>query len=521
MHRIGLIMLIFLIIYTGCNQSGNNQTSDIDPDYLDPYRPQIHYSRHTGWLSDPNGLYYHDGEWHLMFQGFSNREKWEGTNWDHAVSNDLLHWEHQPTVLKAAAGLSYYSGSAYVDTANVSGLGTKQKIPVLAFYTTHPMPNHPVRPNQNYISIAHSLDNGKSWTYGNRHIIDNSSVPSERDPSVFYHEPSGKYVMATIGDQCIRLYSSPNLLDWTFESEALRGHSWECPDMNIMTVQETGEEKVVLITSKHGVPNSSHGTAYHVGTFDGHHFNRDDTSSTLYWMDWGSDFYAGITYANAPNGRVLFQSWFGWPCQFHKTMAPTSKFSGTMNLIRELTLHQDENGKYIIKSIPIDAYRSLRTDSVTTGVLTLSGRNVIRNKIGSHEPLEIILEAELEEGVTFGIRLKNDFGEDYIFKYDDWQKHFIGDRTKAGTHPRHYTKNYNDLSRMPYELKNHKLKLHIFWDVSTFEVFVDEGRKAFSQLLYPREPFTTIELFSTGGNTDLGSVRIYNLTSIWQIGGKR
>lgn len=487
----------------------------IDPHYLDPYRPQIHYSRDTGWLSDPNGLYYLDGKWHLMYQGFSNRIRWHGTSWDHAVSTDLLHWEHMPTVLPAEGIINYYSGSAVVDTNNVSGFGSNGQIPVLLFYTTDYDRSPPVRPF-NKISIARSVDHGKTWVYGDMHAVESTAHATERDPSVFWHEPSGKWVMATIGARSIRFYFSDNLLDWQFESEALQGSSWECPDLNMMTVEETGEKKVVLITSKHGAPNSSHGTAYHVGTFDGHRFHPEDTTGTLQWIDWGSDFYAGITYSNVPDGRVLFQSWFGWPAQIQKIWAPTSKFSGTMNLIRELTLHVDGQGGYFLRSSPIPEYKKLRKDSTVLDDLAISGRKTIRENIGSHDPMEIILESKITEGSVFGIRLKNDFGEDYVFKYDDWQKHFMGDRTKAGTHPRHHTKNYNDLSRMPYMAKNRQLKLHIFWDVSTFEVFVDNGREAFSQLLYPREPFSTIELLSFGGDTRIKSLKMFDLKSIWE-----
>ncbi len=217
-----------------------------------------------------------------------------------------------------------------------------------------------------------------------------------------------------------------------------------------------------------------------------------------------------------PDGRVLFQSWFGWPAQFHKSFARTSKFSGTMNLIRELTLHRQGDGTHFLRTMPIDEYKKLRTDSMKMEDFVVAGRKNILENIGSHEPMEIILEATLDEGATFGIRLKNDFGEDYVFHYDNWHEHFMGDRTKAGTVPRHYTKNYNDLSRMPYKLDGQRLKLRIYWDVSTFEVFVDEGKEAFSQLFYPREPFTTLELFAKGGKGTVESLTIYDLKSIWK-----
>lgn len=507
--RITILLSVFACLCS-CMQekspSEANQTS-IHPDYLDPYRPQIHYSRDTGWLSDPNGLYYLEDEWHLMFQGFSNREgRYAGTNWDHAVSKDLLHWKHLPTVLPGENQVSYYSGCAVVDQGVV-----------WAFYTTHYMGKHPSTPNRNKISIARSEDNGKTWSYGDHHPIANPEFPHERDPSVFWHEESKRWVMATAGTGHIRFYSSENLSDWTFESEALPYPSWECPDLASIKVEETGEEKTLLITSTNGgVANSSHGTCYHVGTFDGHEFHPEDTTATKHWLDWGSDFYAGISYSSAPDKQVLFQSWFGWPCQINKALSRTTKFSGTMNLIRELTLHVDNTGAYYLKSNPIDSYKKLRNDSSTIRNLSISDRKTVRQNIGSHEPLEILLEAGISEGAVFGLRLKNDFGEDYLFQYDDWHGQFIGDRSNSGTVPGHLSGTYNSMARMPYQARDNQLKLRIYWDVSTFEVFVDDGREAFSQLLYPREPFSALEFYSFGGETTIKSLVIYDLNSIWK-----
>ena len=513
-----LLLCVVVGFFYSCSSERPNsltESDDTNPHYLDPYRPQIHYSRDSGWLSDPNGLFYLNGAWHLMFQGFS-RNVPGGTSWDHASTEDLLHWKNLPRVLNGKSNISYYSGCSVVDNNNVSGLAKDGKVPVLAFYTTHPEGLISGKPSPNKISLAYSLDSGKNWTYGNTDVISNKEFSDERDPSVFWHAQSKKWIMATAGTGFIRFYSSVNLLEWKFESKSLPYPSWECPSLANIKVEETGEEKVLLITSTNGgVPNSSHGTCYHVGTFDGQNFIPEDTTTTKHWIDWGSDFYAGINYSNAPENRTLFQSWFGWPCQWGNSPR-TTKFLGSMNLIRELKLHVDDKGSYYLKSNPIDEYKKLRRDSTIIRDLEISGRKDIRKHIGSHEPLEIILEADVSEGTVFGIRLKNDFGEDYLFQYDDWNKRFNGDRTNAGTLPGHYTNSYNSISIMPYEAKNNKLKLRIYWDVSTFEVFVDEGKEGFSQLFFPREPFSVLELYAFGGLAKVKTLKIYDLKSIWK-----
>ena len=497
-----------------------DSAGSVDRCSLEPHRPQIHYSREVGWLSDPNGLYYLDGEWHLMFQGFPARQgEYVGTNWDHAVSTDLLHWEHRPTVLQAADQVSYYSGCGVVDNGNVSGLGTDDRVPVLAFYTTHFMSAHPETPNQNKISIAHSLDNGVSWSYGDKHPIQNPEFPHERDPSVFWHEGSGKWIMATAGTGQIRFYSSGNLLDWKYESSALPYPSWECPDLSTIKVRETGEDKVLLITSTNGgTPNSSHGACYHIGTFDGTSFLPDDPSDTKRWLDWGTDSYAGITYSNAPDGRILFQSWFGWPCQLGSPYyRPTRTFVGIMQLIRELTLHRDEDGCFYIRSNPIEEYRKLRSATVTLESRELKGSLLLRDDLGTHEPIELELTAS---GISeadrdlLGIRLSNDYGEDYTFSYDAWNKVFLGDRTSAGAIS--HKPEYNRKAHMPYAVRDGQLRLRIFFDVSTIEVFVDDGREVFSQLVYPRRPWTNLEIYThERQGVHVASLRLHSLKSIW------
>lgn len=143
MHKISILFFISIFGWlTSCTQEKSDVTHSktaINPHYLDPYRPQIHYSCDTGWLSDPNGLFYQDWVWHLMFQETSNRHGMNTfTNWGHAASTNLLHWDHLPVALEVGNRIRFYSGSVYVDNLNASGLGKDGQILVLAYYTTHP-----------------------------------------------------------------------------------------------------------------------------------------------------------------------------------------------------------------------------------------------------------------------------------------------------------------------------------------------------------------------------------------------
>ena len=103
------------------------------------YRPRIHFSPAEGWMSDPNGLVYYDGEYHLCYQHIPFDENgnlpWGEMYWGHAVSRDLLNWQHMPIAL-APDSLGYiFSGCCVADLNNTSGLGTAADPPILAIFT--------------------------------------------------------------------------------------------------------------------------------------------------------------------------------------------------------------------------------------------------------------------------------------------------------------------------------------------------------------------------------------------------
>ncbi len=207
-----------------------------------PLRPQFHFTPAKNFMNDPNGLVFLDGEYHLFYQHNPEGDRWGHMSWGHAVSRDLLRWEHLPLAMREEGGIMIFSGSAVVDRANTSGLcGASGDACLIAIYTGHTEK----RQTQN---LAFSHDRGRTWTkYAGNPVID-LGRGDNRDPKVFWHAPTKRWVMVTVlaGPRKVRLFSSIDLKTWTMLSEfgpaGATGGAWECPDLFPLPVDGNANE---------------------------------------------------------------------------------------------------------------------------------------------------------------------------------------------------------------------------------------------------------------------------------------
>jgi sucrose-6-phosphate hydrolase SacC (GH32 family) len=254
--------------------------------YREPWRPQFHFTPATNWMNDPNGMVIYDGEYHLFYQFNPFGNKWGHMSWGHAVSRDLVHWEHLPVALQEENGVMIFSGSAVVDWKNTSGFGKDGKPPLVAIYTGH----YTTRPIQNQ-HIAHSNDRGRTWTkYSGNPVLD-IGEKDFRDPKVFWHEPTQRWIMVVSWPthRNVRFYASPNLKDWTHLSDFGPAGStqgiWECPDLFPVAVEKSkivnrkseiiNQRWVLIVNVGSGAPAGGSGCQYFVGMFDGIQFTLD------------------------------------------------------------------------------------------------------------------------------------------------------------------------------------------------------------------------------------------------------
>ena len=254
------------------------------PAFTEPHRPQFHFTPERNWMNDPNGLVYHEGEYHLFFQYNPDGDQWGNMSWGHAVSTDLVHWQELPLAISHDDAEMVFSGSAVVDHENTTGFGTKDEPAMVAVYTRAPKAG-----GSQAQSLAYSTDRGRTWTkYAGNPVLDIGSGEF-RDPKVQWYAPTRSWIMAVVlaTEHRVRFYSSKDLKSWTHLSDfgpaGAVGGVWECPDLFELPVDgETGKRKWVLVVSLNpgGIQGGS-ATQYFVGDFDGTRFTPDDDGSYL------------------------------------------------------------------------------------------------------------------------------------------------------------------------------------------------------------------------------------------------
>nr|WP_281249159.1 GH32 C-terminal domain-containing protein [Halobacillus massiliensis] len=178
--------------------------------YEEPDRNQFHFSPEANWMNDPNGMVYYKGEYHLFYQYHPYGTTWGPMHWGHAVSKDLIKWEHLPVALSPDEHGQIFSGSAVIDWNNTAGFGKEAMVAIF----THSGPKGQVQ------SLAYSVDKGRTWKkYEGNPVMPDPPVADWRDPKVFWHEDSSQWVMALAAKDKIMFYTSPNLKKWEFASE--------------------------------------------------------------------------------------------------------------------------------------------------------------------------------------------------------------------------------------------------------------------------------------------------------------
>lgn len=469
-------------------------TPDVMAD--EKFRPEYHHTPAWGWMNDPNGMFYKDGVWHLCYQWNPYGSLWGNLSWGHSTSKDLVHWKNEGLAL-APDGLGLiFSGSCVVDKDNTAGFG---KGAVVAFYTS-------AGENQMQ-SMAYSTDGGKTFTKYDGNPIIVADVPDFRDPHVFWHEPTGRWVMILAAGQEMRIYSSADLKAWTYESSfglgyGAHGGVWECPDLFEIPVEGTKEKKWVLICNINpGGPVGGSATQYFTGTFDGHKFTCDTEPGVTKWMDYGKDHYATVSFDNAPDGRRVVIGWMSnWQ---YANQLPTTQFRSANTIARDVYLYRYEGTEYMA-SRPVKEMDAARGKAVVSTSLTLGNHTVDKLFDTPRSAYEINLDMQPANGSTVTMTLGNAKGEDVTVIYDDAKGTLTVDRRNAGD--KAFSELFPAVTSAPVHGK--LTGLRVFVDRCSIEVFGNDGKTVLTNLVFPAEPYNTLTLKSDK-NTEVGSLKVY------------
>ncbi len=461
-----------------------NEIKGAVPVYSESLRPAFHFTSRRGRLNDPNGLLHYGGEHHLFYQLHPYGLRSGSKSWGHAVSRDFLHWEELPPAIHADAEGMMFSGSGIVDWKNTSGFQTGTEPPLVLIYTA----TGPPRDQR----LAYSNDRGRTWTKYSGNPVLPEVAHNNRDPKVFWHDPTQRWVMIL---HCTEkgkklppvdpknpdrksgefvFFTSPDLKTWQREGSVI-GFA-ECPDLFPMKIEGTDKTKWIV----HGGLGE-----YFVGDFDGRNFTR---TSDLLHGPYGGAYYAGQNYSDMPDGRVVQQGW----AKMGDNFFPGMPFSQMMNIPCEITLRNTSRGPRLSWQ-PVREIETLRTKHHHIESVALDAQS---------DPLTAVptpffdLHAVIETGTATTITLDL---RGTLFVIDVKKLKLTSGKTS-----------------MPMPVRDGRIDFRLLSDHSLVEIFTDKGFKfgAFQHLANPEAPLAP-RLTAAGGKAKIVSLDVHELKPVW------
>lgn len=280
----------------------------------------LHLKAPGNWINDPNGFIWFKGEYHLFYQYFPYEPQWGTMHWGHAVSKDLVHWEHKTIALYPSRYEDMngcFSGSAVENDGRLYIYYTGVRYEETSREDIH----HCL--DEKFESAQLMITSGDGYCFDNFHgkkvlipPITDAAVGDRthtRDPKVF--ESGEKYYMVvgstnhkTQGK--LLIYTSHDLKEWKYlnsytEDSGIFGWMCECPD-----VFEVDGQRILLFSSmgflKDGMTeeNQSLCTRISFNEENGEIKRLDDCR----YIDYGLDIYACQTTEDENGNRVMI----GW-----------------------------------------------------------------------------------------------------------------------------------------------------------------------------------------------------------------
>lgn len=462
--------------------------------YSEPYRPQYHFSPAKGWIGDPCGFVHYQGKYHMFW-------------WGKVESEDLVHYkEITPYAMTGQPeGVSYFTGSVAIDCDNTSGWGTNTWV---AAYTVF---NRDSKKQSQGISFS---NDGKTFHYYDGNPVIDLWSTEFRDPTLFWHAPTARWIMvvAKALEKKVKFYASTDLKQWTWLSDfgpaGAQDRAWECPDLFQVSVDGNPQHKKwVLVVSIDWAKEQ-----YFVGDFDGTAFRlvEGHPSHPLY-VDHGLDFYASRTFRDYDNTLSAPVS-IGWVATWdYAQQAPSTWGKGFWSIPREYALKSYPEGLRLVQA-PIRRLESLRYDPVVVKRTLPAGVHTLPQFMPRENVYELDVTFSTETSNTFGLNLCVGEGRKVTISYNTDSRYLVIDRTHCSAEP------IEKFARMTFaEVTpvNGRIRMHIYVDRSSVELFTNEGKEVFTLLTYPSGTQTGVEVFALKKGTSM-NFKAWKLKSIWK-----
>ena len=475
----------------------------------DNFRPEYHFTPTRNWMNDPNGLVYLDGEYHLFYQYNPTAPVWGNIGWGHAVSRNLSHWTDLGEALPATAQGMVFSGSAVVDQKNTSRLGNGDSPVIVALYTLHSSKGGRTVQAQH---LAWSIDRGRSWQqYDGNPVLDIGS-DAFRDPKVFWHEESGRWIMAVVlaNEHKVQFYCSNNLLRWQYLSSfgpcGNTEGEWECPDLFQLPIEDQPDSQkwVLKVDCTLGSQAGGSGGQYFVGDFDGTLFQADSRARPV---DYGSDFYAAMTWSNLPaDGRSIWLAWMSnWQ---YAAVTPTQPFRGVQSIPRTVHLLKTKNDLQLAQR-PVAELRELRTRNSRYRDIDLAAGESLRPEDSNSETLELRICVAVGPDAVIAVKLHRSDGSLTTVSFDNRNNELAVDRRRTASPPCHAS--FPACHRAPLHAVDGSVDINILLDHSCLEVFGGRGETVITDLLFPDGAADGIEIHCERGSAAIRQLDIWHL----------
>ncbi|MBO4400293.1 MAG: glycoside hydrolase family 32 protein [Selenomonadaceae bacterium] len=487
--------------------------------------PKYHVAPPHGWLNDPNGFCWYNGQYHIFYQHHPYSVDWGPMHWGHSTSKDFCKWEHQPIAIAPGA---FSEGHEWYDWDGCfSGCGFEFEGKLWLMYTSqrfngaggvnssapNPSAYNPsgssggglVTERQCY---AYSEDGIHFTKYEKNPVID---IPNDhlvianidfRDPKIWEH--NGRYY-CVIGNRIhdrsrtqIVLFESDNFFDWTYKSivaiskpDYSEGTMWECPGF-----AHFGDDYVMIISPQHVPPqgrlfHNIHQAGYMVGKLD--YAQGVFTHGEFFTFDYGFDFYATTMMKHPDTGRYFIIAWMAaWQSPFPEQ---ADGWATMLTIPRELKMR---DGKVL--TVPPEELKALRKTQAHHENLKLDKPTKLEGVKGSVG--ELVVNIDPKQAFEIDLRVGESDNEKTMFSYEPNERVFALNRDFAGAGG----KGVREFEIEPCD----NIEIRAFLDTSSIEIFINDGQYVTTTRVYPRDTSDDIVFIPKAGTLEIKSVDYYS-----------